>query len=48
MPTDTDNKTSSNGGEKIPLPTIALPKGGGAIRNIGEKFQVNDLFLANY
>jgi RHS repeat-associated protein len=29
-----------NGAEKGPLPAIAAPKGGGAIRGIGEKFQV--------
>jgi RHS repeat-associated protein len=27
--------------DKSPLPAITLPKGGGAIRDIGEKFQVN-------
>jgi RHS repeat-associated protein len=33
---------STSGPEKSPLPVIELPKGGGAIRSIGEKLAVND------
>ena len=34
-------KTSSGAGGTSPLPSINLPKGGGAIRGIGEKFGAN-------
>src|SRR6476646_6213903 len=34
----TDN---SSGAQPGPIPSIALPKGGGAIRGIGEKFAAN-------
>ncbi|MFL5698144.1 MAG: SpvB/TcaC N-terminal domain-containing protein, partial [Ktedonobacteraceae bacterium] len=37
---DTTNKDSSNGSD-TPSPSILLPKGGGAIRGIGEKFSAN-------
>src|SRR5881397_1990117 len=38
-----DNKLDANGeGQKISsVPSISLPKGGGAIRSIGEKFAAN-------
>src|SRR5947208_4342423 len=38
-----DNKLDANGeGQKISsVPSISLPKGGGAIRGIGEKFAAN-------
>src|SRR5262245_5731689 len=32
---------SSNGATSTPAPAITLPKGGGAIRGIGEKFAAN-------
>jgi hypothetical protein len=38
---DRAGNTQSNGDEKSPLPSIELPKGGGAIRDIGEKFQAD-------
>src|SRR2546429_7940812 len=37
---DATNKDSSNGSD-TPSPSISLPKGGGAIRGIGEKFSAN-------
>src|SRR6266481_3910349 len=37
-----DKTTSRNGGEqKAAAPSISLPKGGGAVRGIGEKFAAN-------
>jgi hypothetical protein len=37
-----DKTTSRNNGEQTPAaPSISLPKGGGAIRGIGEKFAAN-------
>jgi RHS repeat-associated protein len=36
-----DSKGPTTEGAKSPLPSISLPKGGGAIRGIGEKFGVN-------
>src|SRR5436309_12578105 len=37
-----DNTTSrSEGDQRPPAPSISLPKGGGAVRGIGEKFAVN-------
>src|SRR5262245_38476152 len=35
------NKQDNAGGGAGPLPAISLPKGGGAIRGIGEKFAAN-------
>lgn len=37
----TEPDSSTNGADPGQLPAIALPKGGGAIRDIGEKFAVN-------
>jgi Salmonella virulence plasmid 65kDa B protein len=37
----TEANSAANGTDKSPLPTVALPKGGGAIRDIGEKFAVS-------
>src|SRR5713226_6483039 len=37
---DATNKDSTNGSD-TPSPSISLPKGGGAIRGIGEKFSAN-------
>src|SRR5580704_17589767 len=34
-------RTADRPPEQSPLPTIAAPKGGGAVRDIGEKFTVN-------
>ena len=39
--TDSHSKESVPAGGASPIPTIALPKGGGAIRGIGEKFGAN-------
>jgi RHS repeat-associated protein len=33
--------TRSEGDSRAPLPSISIPKGGGAIRGLGEKFEVN-------
>src|SRR5215469_15363369 len=38
--TDASRQDSSNASNN-PLPTISLPKGGGAIRGMGEKFAAN-------
>src|SRR5437867_4238625 len=38
---DTSGIASSSNGEGRSVPTIALPKGGGAIKGIGEKFAAN-------
>jgi hypothetical protein len=42
-PVAPDNRPNASAGpeQPSPLPTISLPKGGGAIRDIGEKFSVN-------
>src|SRR6266571_6752179 len=42
-PTGTANQDESNksGNSRISPPTLSLPKGGGAIRGIGEKFAAN-------
>jgi hypothetical protein len=39
--TTSDQKQSSSAGSQIRAPAITLPKGGGAIRGIGEKFGTN-------
>src|SRR4051794_16084229 len=36
-----DLRESQRPDRKSPLPSLSLPKGGGAIRGIGEKFSVN-------
>jgi RHS repeat-associated protein len=36
-----DKKESVTGGGQVPSPAISLPKGGGAIRSMGEKFAAN-------
>lgn len=36
-----NNLSSSGGNDRVSAPTLSLPKGGGAIRDIGEKFSVN-------
>jgi hypothetical protein len=36
-----DNNKSAGGPNQAPAPSITLPKGGGAIRGIGEKFAAN-------
>jgi RHS repeat-associated protein len=38
---DANSKGSAPASDVAPLPSISLPKGGGAIRGIGEKFAVN-------
>ena len=38
---DGEQKGSSQEKSQITAPTISLPKGGGAIRGIGEKFTAN-------
>jgi hypothetical protein len=38
---ETSNKTASSDQNSSPIPSISLPKGGGAIRGIGEKFAAN-------
>jgi RHS repeat-associated protein len=38
---DTNRKQSTPPSNQSPVPSIALPKGGGAIRGIGEKFAAN-------
>lgn len=38
---ETSNKTASSDQKSSPIPSISLPKGGGAIRGIGEKFAAN-------
>ncbi len=38
---ESDNKESSPDGTQSRTPSITLPKGGGAIRGIGEKFAAN-------
>jgi hypothetical protein len=38
---ESDKKKSSPGGAQTRKPSITLPKGGGAIRGIGEKFAAN-------
>src|SRR5262245_13586742 len=37
----TNNTTSSDGRSSVAMPQLSLPKGGGAIRGIGEKFGAN-------
>ena len=43
--TDSSNESAhspeSSGERAAPLPSLSLPKGGGAIRGIGEKFAAN-------
>ena len=37
-----DEHTAQDGNDKAPaVPSISLPKGGGAIRGMGEKFAAN-------
>src|SRR5215204_4770251 len=38
---DSKNAASNNNNQSSTLPSISLPKGGGAIRGIGEKFAAN-------
>ncbi|GHO97436.1 hypothetical protein KSF_074840 [Reticulibacter mediterranei] len=38
---DTSGSRASSEASRKPLPTVSLPKGGGAIRGIGEKFAAN-------
>ena len=37
----TNSKSSSDGWSSVTMPELSLPKGGGAIRGIGEKFAAN-------
>src|SRR5438034_973894 len=41
MPQAETSKARSDGEQKPAVPSISLPKGGGAIRGIGEKFAAN-------
>src|SRR6187399_1263168 len=41
MPASGKAPSSPNGGHKSAPPSISLPKGGGAIRGMGEKFAAN-------
>jgi RHS repeat-associated protein len=36
-----DDNSRTDGPNSVPLPTVSLPKGGGAIRGVGEKFAAN-------
>ena len=38
---DRSSRSSSSGPSSVAAPTISLPKGGGAIKGIGEKFAAN-------
>jgi hypothetical protein len=39
--TESNSKEGSSDNDRISPPSISLPKGGGAIRGIGEKFAAN-------
>ena len=41
LPNGTETTSSENGSSQVQPPAISLPKGGGAIRGIGEKFAAN-------